>query len=72
MDLIRKYQLQFKRVSKEPQERLRILPFQSKLDEPKTGDETADLDFCSDDFIGSGNDLNGSLYTVDRLPLLPD
>ncbi|XP_044474402.1 protein SEEDLING PLASTID DEVELOPMENT 1-like isoform X2 [Mangifera indica] len=72
MDLIRKYQLQFKRVSKEPQERLRILPFQSKLDEPKNGDETADLDFCSDDFIGSGSDLNGSLYTVDRLPLLPD
>ncbi|KAJ0045991.1 hypothetical protein Pint_04686 [Pistacia integerrima] len=72
MDLIRKYQLQSERVGKDPEARLRILPFQTKLDEPRNGDETVDLDIGFDDFIGSESDSNGTLYTVDRLPLLPD
>ncbi|XP_031265131.1 uncharacterized protein ycf45-like isoform X2 [Pistacia vera] len=72
LDLIRKYQLQSERVGKDPEARLCILPFQTKLDEPRNGDETVDLDIGFDDFIGSESDSNGTLYTVDRLPLLPD
>ncbi|KAJ0101042.1 hypothetical protein Patl1_04789 [Pistacia atlantica] len=72
LDLIRKYQLQSERVGKDPEARLCILPFQTKLDEPRNGDETVDQDIGFDDFIDSESDSNGTLYTVDRLPLLPD
>ncbi|KAL5736463.1 hypothetical protein ACOSP7_030857 [Xanthoceras sorbifolium] len=71
-DLIKKYQLQYERVGKEPDARLRILPFQTKLDEGGDTSETDDVDIGFDDFIGSIGDSNGTPYSVDRLPLLPD
>ncbi|KAK2638872.1 hypothetical protein Ddye_026667 [Dipteronia dyeriana] len=74
MNLIRKYQLQYERVGKEPDARLRILPFQTKLDVGGDTSETDDVDIDFDDFIGPSGDSNGTPCSVeeDRLPLLPD
>ncbi|XP_010279166.1 PREDICTED: uncharacterized protein ycf45 isoform X3 [Nelumbo nucifera] len=71
MDLIQKYQLQSQKVGEEPNLRLRILPFQTKMDVVRHGemDETGDW---FDDFGGTDGEMNGSSYNVDRLPLLPE
>ncbi|KAF8413782.1 hypothetical protein HHK36_001775 [Tetracentron sinense] len=72
MDLIQKYQLQSEKVGKEPDIRLRILPFQSKTDEGRETGEMINTNDPLDDFMGTNGDVSGSLYSVDRLPLLPD
>ncbi|KAK9209097.1 hypothetical protein WN944_001461 [Citrus x changshan-huyou] len=72
IDLIRKYQLHYQRVGKEPDARLRILPFQTRRDEPRNSGETFDEDIEFDEFLGSSSNSNGTPYTVDRLPFLPD
>lgn len=72
IDLIRKYQLHYQRVGKEPDARLRILPFQTRRDEPRNSGETFDEDIEFDEFPGSSSNSNGTRYTVDRLPFLPD
>ncbi|XP_071723659.1 protein SEEDLING PLASTID DEVELOPMENT 1 [Rutidosis leptorrhynchoides] len=64
-ELIQKYQLKSEKVGgKETDIRLRILPFHSDAD-----DEGDGVDKKLEDFIGN---TNGSLYSVDRLPILPD
>lgn len=74
MDLIQKYHLQAERIGAEPNIRLRILPLTVNMDEnlKTVGQEDLATDF--DDFIGSNSngDTNESLYSVDRLPLLPE
>lgn len=72
IELIRKYQLQYERVGKEPDARLHILPLQAKPDESRNSGETVDEDIEFDEFIGSSSNSNGTPYTVDRLPFLPD
>lgn len=70
IDLIRKYQLEAERTGKEPDVRLRILPFHTTTEENHTS-KIIDADSGFDDFLGT-NDRNGSLSNVDRLPLLPE
>ncbi|XP_022937201.1 uncharacterized protein ycf45 [Cucurbita moschata] len=72
MDLIRKYHLQSERIGTETEEnvRLRILPLISNVDENVKTLGKVDPTTEFDDFIGSAGDTNGSLYSVDRLPLL--
>lgn len=72
IDLVRKYQLQYQQVGKEPDACLRILAFQTRPHEPRNSGETFDEDIEFDEFLGSTSNSNGTPYTVDRLPLLPD
>ncbi|XP_022141046.1 uncharacterized protein ycf45-like [Momordica charantia] len=72
MDLIRKYHLQSERTGTEPNLRLRILPLIANMDENVKNVGKVDPSTEFDDFIGSNGDTNGSLYSVDRLPLLPE
>ncbi|KAG2681763.1 hypothetical protein I3760_11G158500 [Carya illinoinensis] len=67
MELIRKYQLEAEKIGTESDRRLRILPFHKG--------KTSDTDGAHggfDDFVGADGNINGSFYSVDRLPLLPD
>lgn len=66
MDLIEKYQLQSEVVGEDPYARIRILPFQN--DKNQINNEVVGFD----DFISTNVYSNGSLYTVNRLPLLPE
>ncbi|XP_038685045.1 protein SEEDLING PLASTID DEVELOPMENT 1 [Tripterygium wilfordii] len=82
IDLIQKYQLKFEMVGMEPGTHIRILPFQTMVDDD--GDDEADDGL--DDYLrasgdtneslgdtnGSLGNTNGSLDSVDRLPLLPE
>lgn len=70
-DLIRKYKLSSERVG-EPNVRLRILPFQSATDEDGHSDDGLDEDDVFDEVLRPAAETNGSPYTMDRLPLLPD
>lgn len=75
LDLIRKYQLEAERIGKEADVRLCILPYHTtRIEENHTSKRAAaaadDDEF--DDVLGTNGNTNGSLSTVDRLPLLPD
>ncbi|KAK9269357.1 hypothetical protein L1049_001128 [Liquidambar formosana] len=72
IDLIRKYQLQSEKVGVEPGVRLRILPFQIRMDEDRQSSDIVDEYSGFDDFVSTNGDTNGSTYSMDRLPLLPD
>lgn len=71
-DLVQKYKLQSKRIGTEPDERLRILPFQTAEDEDGDASEGDDGGREFDEFSSLNSDTNGSSYVVDRLPLLPE
>lgn len=72
MDFIRKYQLETERIGTEPEARLRILPYHTRMDVNNKFIETIGTDSGIDDFISATGDTNGSPYSIDRLPLLPD
>lgn len=72
MDLIQKYQLEAERIGTESDVRLRILPHRSRMDEEGKISERDIATGELDDFVSANGDPNGSLYVVDRLPLLPD
>ncbi|XP_050247767.1 protein SEEDLING PLASTID DEVELOPMENT 1 isoform X3 [Quercus robur] len=72
MDLIQKYQLEAERIGTESDVRLRILPHHSRMDEEGKISERDNATGELDDFVSANGDPNGSLYVVDRLPLLPD
>lgn len=72
MDFIQKYKLQSEKIGREPDVRLRILPYQARLDEGRKSSETVGTGSSFDDFLGTSGELNGSLNIVGRLPLLPD
>nr|XP_023879782.1 uncharacterized protein ycf45 [Quercus suber] len=72
MDLIQKYQLEAERIGTELDVRLRILPHRSRMDEEGKISERDIATGELDDFVSANGDPNGSLYVVDRLPLLPD
>lgn len=71
MDLIRKYQLEAEVIATESDGRLRILPFHPRMGEGETY-ETDSAGEGFDDSVSANGDKNGSIYSVDRLPLLPD
>lgn len=71
-DLIRKYHLQSERIGTETNVHLRILPVIANVDENTKTLGKVDPTTEFDDFIGSNGDTNGTLYSVDRLPLLPE
>ncbi|XP_039027016.1 protein SEEDLING PLASTID DEVELOPMENT 1-like [Hibiscus syriacus] len=69
IELIQKYQLQSEKVGKGSDVRLRILPFQSVKDDSDSSGEDVDAnEYENLDNYGA----NGSSYSVDRLPFLPD
>ncbi|OWM81465.1 hypothetical protein CDL15_Pgr007503 [Punica granatum] len=72
IELIRKYGLQSEQVVKEPDVRLRILPFHAKIDEGNVISSESDGDDEFDEFDSSSSVTNGSIYRISRLPLLPD
>ncbi|XP_030932733.1 uncharacterized protein ycf45 isoform X3 [Quercus lobata] len=72
MDLIQKYQLEAERIGTESDVRLRILPHHSRMDEEGKISVRDNATGELDDFVSANGDPNGSLYVVDRLPLLPD
>lgn len=72
IDFIRKYQLETERIGIEPEARLRILPYQTRMDVNSKFIETIGTDSGVDDFISATGNTNGSPYSIDRLPLLPD
>ncbi|KAK4486666.1 hypothetical protein RD792_006724 [Penstemon davidsonii] len=71
-DLIRKYKLKSERVISEFGVRLRVLPLQSIVDEDsfdrKEPDDSSNLEKVD----RLNDETNGSAFTVDKLPLLPD
>lgn len=69
MDLIEKYQLQSERMDTGSLVRIRILPYHTVMVmDSKTKSSESDFD----GFPIAREETNGSMYTVDRLPLLPD
>ncbi|KAB2615964.1 hypothetical protein D8674_022552 [Pyrus ussuriensis x Pyrus communis] len=77
MDLIRKYQLEAERISKEPD----VSPYPSisyysesvaEENHARLASERIDANDVLDDFLGTNGSTNGSLSIVDRLPLLPE
>jgi hypothetical protein len=71
-DLIRKYKLKSERVGSEANVHLRILPFQNTIDEDKCTDEQIGADDKLDELFKPIAVANGSHYSLDRLPLLPE
>lgn len=71
-DLVCKYKLQSKKIGTEPNERVRILPFQNVGDEDGDSSEGDDADGEFDEFSSLNSEMNGSPYIVNRLPLLPE
>ncbi|KAE9592883.1 hypothetical protein Lal_00028931 [Lupinus albus] len=72
LDLVRKYQLEAKRISGESDVHLQILPSHYKTDEEVKTSEASEFDAVFDDFASSNGSANGSPYTLDKLPILPD
>ncbi|XP_061357718.1 protein SEEDLING PLASTID DEVELOPMENT 1 [Gastrolobium bilobum] len=71
LDLVRKYQLEARRITGESDVHLRIFPSNYGTDEVKSN-ETSDFVGEFDDLASSNGTANGSLNSSDRLPLLPD
>ncbi|KAK7317736.1 hypothetical protein RJT34_02208 [Clitoria ternatea] len=71
LELARKYHLLAKRIGGESGLHLRILPSHYGTDEVKPSD-TSVFDGEFDDFPSSNGSVNGSLNSLDRLPLLPE
>ncbi|EYU45003.1 hypothetical protein MIMGU_mgv11b024184mg [Erythranthe guttata] len=71
--LIRKYNRKTERVESEIGVRLRILPLESTVDEDDhEGEEPDDDGSMFGELYGLNDNTNGSVFGVDRLPLLPD
>ncbi|XP_060209289.1 protein SEEDLING PLASTID DEVELOPMENT 1 isoform X1 [Lycium barbarum] len=71
-DLIRKYKLKSERIGTGTDLRLRILPLNSASDEDSHDSEGVDEESDVDELFRPNAELNGSAYTVNRLPLLPE
>ncbi|XP_075075994.1 protein SEEDLING PLASTID DEVELOPMENT 1 isoform X2 [Nicotiana tabacum] len=71
-DLIRKYKLKSERIGAGTDVRLRILPFSGASDEDSRDSEGVDDESEVDELLRPNAESNGSAYTLDRLPLLPE
>ncbi|RDY08358.1 putative protein ycf45 [Mucuna pruriens] len=71
LELVRKYQLETRRISGESGVHLRILPSHFETDEVKAS-ETSEFESELHDFTSSNGSVNGTLNSFDRLPLLPE
>ncbi|CAN1772699.1 Protein SEEDLING PLASTID DEVELOPMENT 1 [Linum perenne] len=65
MNFIQGYKLQSEIIGTGPEARLRILPYTNQNDNAKSNHGFTDAD-------GANGETNGSIYTVDKLPFLPD
>ena len=72
LDVVRKYQLEARRITGESDVHLRILPSHYRTDEEVKTSETSAFDGGFDDFSSSNGSANGSSYSLERLPLLPE
>ncbi|XP_057539446.1 protein SEEDLING PLASTID DEVELOPMENT 1 [Amaranthus tricolor] len=72
VDLAQKYQLQSEIVGLGPESRLRIIPVYTNTNGKQKDREVADDVTTIDESLDIDDNANGSLYTLDRLPLLPD
>ncbi|KAK9088992.1 hypothetical protein Scep_028074 [Stephania cephalantha] len=70
IELVQKYHLRHEKIGKDPDFHLRILPFPSRMDDSGLH-EINDKDKEFEESSMSG-DENASVFSVDRLPLLPD
>ncbi|KAL9298006.1 hypothetical protein ACSQ67_023902 [Phaseolus vulgaris] len=70
LELVRKYQLEIRRISGESGVHLRILPSHYETDEVKGG-ETFEFDSELNELASNGQ-VNGSFNTMNKLPLLPE
>ncbi|KAL2326781.1 hypothetical protein Fmac_020208 [Flemingia macrophylla] len=71
LELVRKYQLETRRICGESGIHLRILPSHYEKDGVKAS-ETSEFESELDDFASSNGSVNGSFNSLDRLPFLPD
>ncbi|MCD7464531.1 hypothetical protein HAX54_052941 [Datura stramonium] len=71
-DLVRKYKLKSERIGTGTDVRLRILPFNRASDEDSHDSEGVDDESEVDELFRPNAESNGSAYTVNRLPLLPE
>ncbi|XP_015169672.1 uncharacterized protein ycf45 isoform X2 [Solanum tuberosum] len=72
-DLVRKYKLKSERIGTGTDLRLQILPFTSASDEDGHDSDGVDDESEVDELLFRPNaESNGSAYTVNRLPLLPE
>ncbi|CAN1133807.1 Protein SEEDLING PLASTID DEVELOPMENT 1 [Linum perenne] len=65
MNFIQGYKLQSEIIGTGPEARLRILPYTTQNDNAKSNHGFTDAD-------NANGETNGSIYTVDKLPFLPD
>lgn len=73
LDLIQKYQLEAERICSVAGERLRVLPFHSAgVTKNSNTSQTVGGDGGFDDLLDANGDTDGSPYSVDILPLLPE
>ncbi|KAL2944491.1 Uncharacterized protein RDABS01_032838 [Bienertia sinuspersici] len=72
VNLAEKYQLQSEIVGQGPESRLRINPFYSNSYGKQNDEEAADDAMTIEESMHVNGNANGSLYSVDRLPILPD
>ncbi|XP_020201944.1 uncharacterized protein ycf45 [Cajanus cajan] len=72
LELVRKYQLETRRISGESGIHLRILPSHYETDEVKASETSDEFESELDDFASSNGSVNGSFNSLDRLPLLPE
>lgn len=72
VDLAQKYQLQTKIKGLGPESRLCIIPFYSNTYGKQKDREADDAATTIDEIMDVNDITNGSLYSLDRLPILPD
>lgn len=74
LQLVQKYQLEAKKIIADSGVHLRILPNHYMIDEERLDGEVSALDEDEelDDFASPNGSVNGSPYSVERLPFLPD
>ncbi|KAK7405310.1 hypothetical protein VNO78_06523 [Psophocarpus tetragonolobus] len=70
LELVRKYQLETRKINGDSGVHLRILPSHYENDDVKAS-HTSEFDGELDDFASNGS-VNGSFNSLDRLPLLPE
>ncbi|XP_028755552.1 uncharacterized protein ycf45 [Neltuma alba] len=73
LELVQKYQLEARKITGDSGVHLRILPNQYRIDEDRLGSEASDPeDGGPDEFASPSGNVNGSPYSLERLPLLPE
>lgn len=72
VELAEKYKLQSEIIGLEQESHLRIIPFYLNTSGKQKDREAADAATTIDEAMDINDNANGSLYSFDRLPILPD